>query len=155
MRFRLQLSKYESIEVFKRLINEYSDKSDDALRRALWTTLIYIENYEGGNSEAFGVSVFCVLLLISMRNCLESEFQKVIDFTMNLRSKSRLKSLHWSFCSSILILSMYIPKLQNHIRIDMLDIDYLQLNWQIGIDYYSIKAQLEKNNALLKSNQKP
>lgn len=135
-------------------INEYSDKSDDALRRALWTTLIYIENYEGGNSEAFGVSVFCVLLLISMDNCLESEFQKVIDFTINLRSKSRLKSLHWSFCSSILILSMYIPKLQNHIRIDMFGIDYLQLNWQIGIDYYSIQAEREKKSALHKSNQK-
>lgn len=145
MKFNSETNRFEKVENLNINKNcEYLQKVDNDYKTALWTTLHFVNNYEGGFSEAIGIASFCLLLIISINNDWKSEFKKVFDFSNKMMKNSDWKSLRYSFGTNFLFISMSILDVQDLVHIDVFDLDFLQMNWRLGINYFFIQSEIKK-----------
>ncbi|KAK8834484.1 hypothetical protein M9Y10_027972 [Tritrichomonas musculus] len=145
MKFNSETNRFEKVENLNINKNcEYLQKVDNDYKTALWTTLQFVNNYEGGFSEAIGIASFCLLLIISINNDWKSEFEKVFDFSNKMMKNSDWKSLQYSFGTNFLFISMSILDVQDLVHIDVFDLDFLQMNWRLGINYFFIQSEIKK-----------
>ena len=118
--------------------------ADKAIKSAIWTTLEFVNNYEGPYYDGIGLASFCLLLSISIKNDWKSEFKKVFEFSNEVMKGSNWKSLKYSFGVNFLYISMSIIEVQDLINIEMFDVDFLQLNWKFGINFFFVQSEIQK-----------
>lgn len=126
-------------------INQSSfTNADNSFKIALWTVLEYVKNYQGSFYDGMGFASFCLLLIISIKNDWKSEYKKVLDFIFELINDSSWKTLKYSFCSSFLYISLSILEVQNLVKIDMFGLNFLQVNWRFGINYFFLQSEIKR-----------
>lgn len=124
--------------------NEIYINSDKALKSAAWTTLEFVDKYVGSYSDGAGLASFCLLLNISIKNDWKSEFKKAFEFCYKMIKESNWKTLKYSFAANFLYVSMSIIEVQNLIDIEMFDLDFLQMNWKFGINFFYIRSEVQR-----------
>ena len=113
----------------------------ELLQRIFDTVLSFIYEYDGPVNDGYNVASFTVLIMRSMKDKLNETFDKFFEFQRRVKNESSIKSLKFSFTSHFLLISLCVPYLQNMISIDMFDKDFLEFNWEAGIDFFIIQSQ--------------
>lgn len=144
MEFNIEKNKFEKKNVSEISKEKYKNvKADKAFKSIIWTTLEFVNNYQGFYSEGAGIASFCLLFIISIENNWKDEFKKVLDFCLTMLKDSVWESLKYSFVTNFLCLSISILEVHDLIKIDMFDIDFLKINWGFGIEFFFIQSEVK------------
>lgn len=129
---------------FLEYYNEINENENDKfLLNALWTTLNFVNCYQGAYDDGLGLASFCLLLIVSLKSW-KSEFEKVLKYNIKMVNESSWKSLKYSFVTDFLFISLSILEIQDLIHIEMFDKDFLQLNWRLAINFFVTQAERKK-----------
>lgn len=143
--FNEETNQFVKIDDFNSLKFDFSNvKIDNNLKRALWTALEFVKNYDGPYYDGVGLASFCLLLNISITNDWKSEFKKALIFCCDMMKESSWKSLKYSFCGNFLHISLSLIDVNDLIDIEMLDLDFLQMDWKFGINFFYIQSEIKR-----------
>lgn len=117
---------------------------DDSLKSALWTALEFVNNYDGSYSDGIGIASFCLLLNVSIKNDWKSEFKKVLNFCNKMMKESDWKSLKYSFGANFQYISMAIIEVYELIDIEKYDLEFFQMNWKFGINFFFFQSEIKR-----------
>ena len=143
IKFNTNSNRFELNEEIKENINDYQ-KGDNALKSVVLFTHEFVSNYQGSYSDGFSIASFCVMLIISIKNNWKNELKKTLELCNTILKKSNFESLQHSYAANILFISMSFMEVQNLINIEMFDLDFLQMNWRFGINYFYIQSEIKK-----------